>query len=172
MLNRHWKGNEMAEKPRVPVTGGCLCGAIRYESTEAPELVGYCHCRMCQKATGGLFLSFADFAGETFRFTSGEPRYYRSSEIATRGFCPECGTPITFTYDGDTGPAVGVGTLDHPEDWPPTWEHSGIESKVPWYQICDDLPQTNTEESEFLKDARDRKVGDAPMSSQANERND
>jgi hypothetical protein len=51
-----------------------------------------------------------------------------------------------------------VGSLDHPEDWPPTWEHSGIESKVPWYGITDDLPQTTTEESEFLRNARDRKV--------------
>jgi len=49
-----------------------------------------------------------------------------------------------------------VGTLDHPEDWPPTWEHSGIESKVPWFEISDDLPQTTTEESGFLKNARDR----------------
>jgi hypothetical protein len=51
-----------------------------------------------------------------------------------------------------------VGTLDHPEDWPPTWEHSGIESKVPWYEICDDLPQTRTDESEFLKTAHERKA--------------
>ena len=162
----------MTDKPRIPVTGGCLCGAIRYESTQAPDLVGYCHCRMCQKASGGLFLVFADFEGDAFKFTRGEPRYYRSSEIATRGFCPECGTPIAFRYDGDTGPAIGVGTLDHPEDWPPTWEHSGIESKVPWYEISDDLPQTTTEESEFLKDARDRKAGDAPTSSRANERSE
>jgi len=124
---------------------------------------------MCQQACGGIFYVFADFDGDAFKFTRGEPRYYRSSEIATRGFCPKCGTPITFRYDGDTGPAVGVGTLDHPEDWPPTWEHSGIESKVPWYEICDDLPQTATEESEFLKDARDRKASAAPTSSRANE---
>ena len=159
----------MVDKPHIPVTGGCLCGAIRYESTQAPELVGFCHCRMCQKSSGGLFLVFADFDGDAFKFTRGKPRYYRSSEIATRGFCPECGTPITFQYDGDAGPAVGVGTLDHPEDWPPTWEHSGIESKVPWYEICDKLPPATTEESEFLKDARDRKASPAPGSSRGTE---
>ena len=92
-----------------------------------------------------------------------------AGELATRGFCPECGTPIAFKYDGDTGPAIAVGTLDHPEDWPPTWEHSGIESKVPWYEICDELPQTITEESEFLQDARDRKASAPSTSSQANE---
>ena len=51
-----------------------------------------------------------------------------------------------------------VESLDHSEDWPPTWEHSGIESKVPWYRINDDLPQTTTEKSEFLKTARERKA--------------
>jgi len=162
----------MGNEPRVPVTGGCLCGAVRYESSKPPNLVGFCHCRMCQRASGGLFLVFADFPGEAFRFTSGEPRYYRSSEIATRGFCPECGTPIAFQYDGDSDPAIMVGTLDHPEDWPPNWEHSGIESKVPWFEISDDLPQTTTEESEFLKAARERKATEVSTSSRANERSE
>jgi hypothetical protein len=113
---------------------------------------------MCQRAYGGLFSVFADFPGGALRFTKGEPRYYRSSEIATRGFCGDCGSPISFQYDGSSGPAIMVGTLDHPEDWPPTWEHSGIESKVPWYAISDDLPQTTTDESEFLKAARERRA--------------
>ena len=147
----------MSIEPRVPVTGGCLCGEIRYESTAAPNLVGFCHCRMCQQANGNLFIVWADFSEETFRFTRGEPRYYRSSEVATRGFCEQCGSPISFQYDGSSGPAIMLGTLDHPEDWPPTWQHSGIESKVPWYRISDDLPQTTTEESEFLKAVHERK---------------
>ena len=149
----------MNDRPKVPVTGGCLCGAVRYESSEAPNLVGYCHCRMCQKASGGLFLIFADFQGDAFRYVRGQPRYYRSSELATRGFCSECGSPIVFQYDDSSGPAIMVGTLDHPEDWPPNWEHSGIEGKVPWHLINDDLPQTKTEESEFLKEAQKRTKG-------------
>ena len=148
----------MGHEPHIPVTGGCLCGAVRYESSDPPNLVGFCHCRMCQKAYGGVFAVFADFPGDAFRFTRGELRYYRSSEIATRGFCRECGSPISFQYDGSSGPAIMVGSLDHPEDWPPTWEHSGIESKVPWYEIGDDLPQTTTEESEFLQKAQARKT--------------
>jgi hypothetical protein len=112
---------------------------------------------MCQKASGGLFLVFADFPGDTFRFTSGELRSHRSSEIATRGFCGDCGSPISFQYDGSSGPAIMVGTLDHPEDWPANWEHSGVESRVPWYEIHDDLPQTTTGKSEFLKAAHERR---------------
>ena len=149
----------MASEPRIPVTGGCLCGAIRYESTAPPKMVGFCHCRMCQQACGNLFIVFADFPGSTFRYTCGEPTYYRSSDLATRGFCGRCGTPIVFRYDGEIDPAIMLGSLDHPEDWPPTWEHSGIESKVPWYEIHDDLPQTTTEQSEFLKAAWERKGG-------------
>lgn len=155
----------MSIEARVPVTGGCLCGAVRYESPEAPKLVGFCHCRMCQKAYGGLFAVFADFPGGALKFTKGEPHYYRSSEIATRGFCRVCGTPITFQYDGSSGPAIMVGTLDHPGDWPPNWEHSGIESKVPWYTISDDLPQTTTEESEFLIEALERQEDAHPPGS-------
>ena len=45
---------------RPPITGGCLCGAVRYESTESPVNGGYCHCRMCQKASGGLFTAWVD----------------------------------------------------------------------------------------------------------------
>ena len=149
----------MSSEARLPVTGGCLCGAIRYESTKPPNLVGFCHCRMCQQSGGNLFIVFADFSDEYFRITRGEPRYYRSSEVATRGFCRKCGTPISFQYDGSAGPAIMVGTLDHPEDWPPTWEHSGVESKVPWFEISDDLPQTTTQESGFLAEARERKKG-------------
>jgi hypothetical protein len=49
-----YKGGEMANAP-VPVTGGCLCGAIRYESSEEPYAVAYCHCDSCKKALGGVF---------------------------------------------------------------------------------------------------------------------
>jgi len=97
-------------------------------------MVGFCHCRMCQKASGNLFIVFADFPGPTFSYTLGEPTYYSPD------------------------PAIMLGCLDHPEDWPPNWEHSGIESKVPWYRISDNLPQSTTEESEFLKKARERKA--------------
>ncbi len=56
----------------LPITGGCMCGAIRYEATEPPQEVGYCHCRMCQKATGNLFYPYATFRSDAFRFTQGE----------------------------------------------------------------------------------------------------
>ena len=52
-----------------PITGGCACGAVRYEVTGTPDEVGYCHCRMCQKHLGNLFGTFAIFRRDAFKFT-------------------------------------------------------------------------------------------------------
>ncbi len=133
-------------EPTMPVTGGCLCGAVRYEATEPPQKAGYCHCRKCQKRTGNLFYPYTSFRREAFRFTQGEPKFYRSSEWCECGFCANCGTHLIVQYlhDNDTG-IVSTGSLDHPEDWPPM-KHVGIESQVPWLVIHDDLPRTRTED--------------------------
>ncbi len=135
----------MAEKT-MPITGGCMCGAVRYEATEPPQEVGYCHCRMCQKATGNLFYSYAAFPSEAFRVTQGEPKYYKSSVWHDRGFCGNCGTKVFNRYlKGNDQMIVAIGSLDHPEDWPPTL-HCGVESQVPWLTIDDDLPRVRTED--------------------------
>ena len=147
----------------IPVTGGCLCGAIRYESAEPPIWVGYCHCRMCQRGYGAPFVLFAVFPAGSLRFTRGQTRYYRSSPHARRGFCAECGSPVDYRYEGDSDTGVMIGTLDHPEDWPPDHGHNGIESKVPWHVIADDLPQWPTSESRILQAAKAH-VGDPPDS--------
>ena len=135
----------MPEKT-MPITGGCLCGAVRYLSTKAPVDVSYCHCRMCQKSSGNPYFLSAFIPKKTFRFTSGEPKYYRSPGFpeAERGFCPECGTPLIFR-DLTDAHAKYIATLDHPEDWPPTYCHSGMESRIPWDVIHDDLPCWETE---------------------------
>jgi hypothetical protein len=81
------KGKEFM-KQHTPVTGGCLCGAVRYESQEAPTEGYFCHCRTCQKHYGNLFGAVVRMRGSAFRFIKGQPKYYRSSDIARRGFCP------------------------------------------------------------------------------------
>ena len=139
----------------MPVTGGCLCGAVRYESSEAPVDVSYCHCRMCQRSSGNAFGMFASFRRDAFRFTRGEPKLYKSSAFAERGFCAECGTPLIFWYltPGPLSEEIGVslGSLDHPEDASPK-SHWGIESQMPWLTIDDGLPRKRTEEDpEYIK---------------------
>ena len=83
----------------LPITGGCLCGAVRYEASEPPGTDGtICHCRICQKAYGNGFAVTADFASKAFRFTRGEPRMYKSSNVGERGFCADCGSPLIMRY--------------------------------------------------------------------------
>ena len=130
----------------LPITGGCMCGAVRYEVSEPPQRTLYCHYRMCQRATGGLFEISAFFRNETFRFTLGEAKLYRSSDVAERGFCETCGSRLIYRSFGGPVIAVDVGSLDHPEDVSPDY-HSGVESQVPWLTIDDDLPRMRTDDN-------------------------
>lgn len=139
---------ETMDAQHIPVTGGCLCSALRYESQEAPVEGYYCHCTMCQKHYGGLFGATVKVPKVAFRFTKGQPTYYRSSEIAQRGFCSTCGSPIAFVFDALPDVWISIGSLDYPADWPLTkhasWgqtTHLQIGSKVSWFDINDGLPQ-------------------------------
>jgi hypothetical protein len=82
----------------VPFTGGCACGAIRYECSAAPLLVWKCHCRTCQQATGSAFNLNVIVPSAALTFTTKEPTYYGakggSGHILYRGFCSTCGSPL------------------------------------------------------------------------------
>ena len=122
--------------------GGCLCGAVRYESGELWG-AAYCHCRMCQKSVGNAFSAFAQFPRDSFRITRGEPHWYRSSEIVDRGFCTECGTPLFVKYriaEWSDWVVASIGSLDDPGAVAPQ-RHFGTESMIPWLEITDDLPR-------------------------------
>jgi hypothetical protein len=127
----------------LPIGGGCQCGAVRYEISAAPHDASYCHCRMCQRATGGPFAVFATVKRESFRFTEGEPSYFESSSVARRGFCSKCGTPLTFEYKGSGSISFTLGSFDEPDALPPA-SHIGCESQVSWLHIADDLPKDTT----------------------------
>ncbi len=137
----------MSDNPET-VTGGCLCGAVRYEASEPPFDAHYCHCRMCQKASAAPVMAHAFVLKDMFCFTEGEPKYHQSSPIGERGFCAECSTLLLFRplipeWSGwITIPTV---TLDHPENLPPE-RHHGIESQIAWFNIQDDLPRERYED--------------------------
>src|SRR6202048_5582755 len=82
----------------TPFSGGCACGAIRYESREKPVVMLHCHCRDCQQSSGGPFSSFVVVPVESFKLLQGSPRFHASpSEMGgktRRGFCPDCGSPV------------------------------------------------------------------------------
>ena len=98
-----------------PITGGCQCGAVRFRAT-ALGRASICHCRRCQKAFGGLFGPLVTAKG--LEWTRGEPKRFASSNVAKRGFCEACGTPLTYEYEG--GIDVAIGALDDPNLAPPT----------------------------------------------------
>jgi hypothetical protein len=125
-------------------TGGCLCGARRYEFEGEPPHSGYCHCNMCKRATGGPFAVLVQAHRATLRWTN-EPAVYRSSRIATRGFCPECGTPLFLQYDDDGLIRMTAGSLDHPERIRPSG-HYGVESRLAWADIGIGLAEEETKE--------------------------
>ena len=138
----------MAEK--ASVTGGCQCGAIRYEATEEPAHVVICHCRMCQKAYGGPFAAGVGFRRSALTITQGHLKYYQSSSIGRRGFCENCGSPILMNYETyvpDWGEVyfIRLGSLDHPEKYRPRF-HYGIESRLPWAHFDDGLSGESAEE--------------------------
>jgi len=95
--------------------GGCQCGAVRF-AAEALGASSICHCRMCQKATGGFFGPYVDAVG--FAWTAGTPNHFQSSQSVQRGFCAACGTPLTFEHGANIG--IAIGALDEPERAPPT----------------------------------------------------
>jgi hypothetical protein len=130
---------------KVFATGGCQCGAVRYVATQAPVRAEFCHCRMCQKAVGNVFAAYADFKRDAVQF-SGDLSHYPSSDMAQRGFCAKCGTPLTFDGHDDPTIAITIGSLDDP-NLIPNQGHCGIQSKVEWLLLNDGLPQRRTGEA-------------------------
>ncbi len=77
-------------------SGGCQCGKVRFRVEGELGRASICHCRMCQKATGGPFGAFVSIDRERLTWLGEEPARFQSSNLVQRGFCPGCGTPLTF----------------------------------------------------------------------------
>jgi hypothetical protein len=133
----------MSEETKPVLTGGCQCGAIRFAVSVAPTRVSICHCRMCQKATGAPFASFADIARENFTWTRGQPSSFKSSSIAERDYCAACGTPLSFHRIDGPKIEILTGTFDRPDRVAPTRQF-GTESRLGWVVGIANLPSQTT----------------------------
>jgi hypothetical protein len=105
-------------------TGGCLCGRVRYECSAAPFFMGNCHCRDCQKSSGGAYEPDIGLPAAALK-TTGAIKYYDtkadSGNILSRGFCPECGSSLLGKTSAMPDLAmITAGSLDDPSLYKPT----------------------------------------------------
>ncbi len=135
---------------RSDLTGGCLCGAVRYRIAGPALRTSHCHCEMCRKTHGSLFATYSRV--ESARFTldaaDGALRAYESSPGISRSFCGQCGAQMFFQRTARPEIlSVAAGTLDegmNPGHPPETERHIYVASKAPWDQITGGLPQDDT----------------------------
>ena len=125
----------------VTYTGGCLCGAVRFEVTGPTRWCAHCHCTLCRRAHGAAFVTWFGVADEQFRFTSGEAmvRWFASTPGARRGFCSVCGSTMLFTsvrWEGETH--VALACVDGAIDRAPA-AHVFFDSHVDWVDHGDGL---------------------------------
>lgn len=122
-------------------TGGCLCGAIRYEARGQPRGVNHCHCTQCQRASGGAMATWATWLASDIKILQGKITEFASSPGARRGFCQHCGSTLSWRGLNQT-PAeldIAAGTLDDPDPLAPV-DHIFTKSRRRWLPLCDGLP--------------------------------
>jgi hypothetical protein len=127
----------------IPITGGCLCGGVRFEVTGAFIRAGHCHCSRCRRHSGTFGLTQGRVRREQFRLLRGEDlvRVYGKGEGAVKAFCSQCGSSL-FGGTWPDGPQVSIrlGAIDGDPGIRPQF-HTHVESRAPWDEITDDLPR-------------------------------
>jgi hypothetical protein len=145
----------------VEMTGGCMCGKVRYTAQVADNDAYLCHCRMCQRASGNVSLAMKNVKQADVQWER-EPDYYRSSPIARRGFCSFCGTSLTFEYlEGSDKMDLIVGSFDDPSGFVPK-AHFGAESIHRAWLNTEHLPEQRADEYDSLVDRWMKTVGKLP----------
>ncbi|MEZ5682204.1 MAG: GFA family protein [Erythrobacter sp.] len=113
------------------MSGGCQCGAVRYTAQIDTEQAYLCHCRMCQRATGGVSIAFIGLPKSDLVWNSG-PDWYASSPIARRPFCSKCGTSLGFSFNEGENMDITVGSLDEPYGIEPHWHFASEKIHEAW----------------------------------------
>lgn len=128
----------------MTASGGCQCGAVRFRVEGEFGEASICHCRMCQKATGGFFGPYVGAPAAAVVWTRGAPKRFQSSNKVARGFCGDCGTPLTFEY-GDREVGLAIGALDRPAGAPPSVQLAPL-AELPYFAQLPALPVHPTDE--------------------------
>jgi hypothetical protein len=128
----------------IKFTGGCLCGAVRYECSAKPLMTGNCHCRDCQKSSGAPFVAAMAVPAAALKI-HGEVKYYdvqsdRGNQFS-RGFCPTCGSRLFAKSSGmPTLALITAATLDDPSVFRPAMDFY-VSSAQPWDIMDPALPK-------------------------------
>ena len=125
----------------LPITGGCFCGAIRFQVKAQPINQYYCHCSICRRYSGSPLTASATFPYSSFDLVSGEPHCFNTSPGYERMTCSVCGS----LFGGRTNSepkiaAIRMGSLDDHDAFTPKM-HLYTSSQVSWLNIVDDLPR-------------------------------
>jgi hypothetical protein len=137
-----WRGQYVERHigdDKMTLTGGCLCGRIRYQTSAEPLWVCHCHCERCRRQTGAPVATYVGFPAGTVTWLDKEPTRYRSSKDVERSFCPVCGSTMGFHRVHET--SLCVGSFDTPEALPVAgiWTgHVWFKEHIPWFETVDD----------------------------------
>ena len=106
------------------IVGGCMCGAVCYESATDAVMQASCYCRDCQRSTGSAFSPVLLVPKDAFKLTNGQLKHYEvtgdSGNKVSRGFCADCGSPIMSVLSAMPFTAIKAGSLDDPNQFQPT----------------------------------------------------
>lgn len=142
------------------MNGGCACGKARYTVTVTNDEAYLCHCRMCQRATGGVSIAFKTFKRADMSWESG-PDWYASSPIARRPYCAACGTSLGFEYPDSDKVDLTIGSFDDPSRFLPKY-HFGTESMHRAWINTEGLSECRSDAYEPLNERWIKAVGELP----------
>ena len=142
------------------MTGGCQCGRVRYRADASAAEAYLCHCRMCQRATGGFAASFVHVSAEAVAWER-EPDWYASSPIARRPFCASCGTSLGFAYNDSDDMDLTVAAFDDPSRFVPR-HHFGAENIHEAWLDTSGLKRIRSDEHRKLVERWEKAVGKMP----------
>jgi hypothetical protein len=123
------------------VEGRCLCGSVVFQYDATPNWTVHCHCESCRRATSSPMTTWVSVPRSAFVLVKGVPRYYRSSPGVRRGFCENCGSPLTYENERIADEVhLYAASLADPAGQVPD-RHVRVSEQLPWLEVLDELPR-------------------------------